>query len=43
MNKVVTSALAFGAGVAAYGIVRNNNVFSNRQIKRIGKRITKVF
>jgi hypothetical protein len=43
MNKMVTSALAIGAGVAAYSMMRNNNMMSGRQMKRIGKRISKVF
>ncbi|MGJ7921471.1 YrzQ family protein [Neobacillus sp. LXY-4] len=43
MNRMVTSALAIGAGVAAYSLMRNNNMMTNRQMKRIGKRITRMF
>lgn len=43
MNKVVSSALAISAGVAAYTMMRNNNMMSGRQMKRMGKRISKMF
>ncbi|WP_318508278.1 YrzQ family protein [Bacillus sp. T3] len=43
MNKVVTSALAIGAGVAAFSMMRNNNMMSNRQMKKIGRRISRMF
>ncbi|NMD70596.1 DUF3918 family protein [Bacillus sp. DNRA2] len=43
MNKVVSSALAIGAGMAAYKMMRNNNMVSGRQMKRVGKRISRMF
>jgi hypothetical protein len=43
MNKMVTSVLAVGAGMMAYNYARRNNMISNRQMKRIGKRISKAF
>ena len=43
MNKMVTSVLAVGAGMAAYGYARKNNMITNRQMKKIGKRINKMF
>ncbi len=43
MNKVVSSAIAVGAGMAAYSLMKNNNMMSSRQMKKIGKRISKVF
>lgn len=41
MNRVLTSALVFGAGMAAYGLAQKNNLMSERQMKKIQKRITK--
>jgi hypothetical protein len=41
MNKMMTSVLAVGAGVAAFGYARKNNMITNRQMKKIQKRITK--
>ncbi|AGK55025.1 hypothetical protein B1NLA3E_16405 [Bacillus sp. 1NLA3E] len=43
MNKVVSSALAIGAGMAAFNLMKNNNMMSTRQMKKIGKRISKAF
>ncbi|MDF2904564.1 MAG: hypothetical protein K0S25_2202 [Bacillus sp. (in: firmicutes)] len=43
MNRVVSSALAIGAGMAAYNLMKNNNMMSTRQMKKIGKRISKAF
>ncbi|TCJ04272.1 DUF3918 domain-containing protein [Cytobacillus praedii] len=41
MNRVLTSAIVFGAGMAAYGLVQKNILMSERQMKKIQKRITK--
>ncbi|MDZ5470878.1 YrzQ family protein (plasmid) [Bacillus sp. 31A1R] len=41
MRKMITSAIAFGAGMAAYNYMQKNNMMSNRQMKKIQKRITK--
>ncbi|WP_191269655.1 YrzQ family protein [Neobacillus kokaensis] len=39
MNKMITSMIAFGAGMAAYNMAQRNNLMSGRQIKRIQKRV----
>lgn len=41
MNRMLTSAIAFGAGMAAYNLVQRNNLMSGRQMKKLQKRITK--
>jgi hypothetical protein len=39
MNKMMTSAIAFGVGVAAYGIAQRNNMISGRQMKRMQRKV----
>jgi hypothetical protein len=39
MNKMLTSVLAFGAGMAAYNLAQRNDIMSNRQMKRWQKKI----
>ncbi|HJV17788.1 MAG TPA: YrzQ family protein [Bacillales bacterium] len=39
MNKMMTSVLAFGAGMAAYNLVQRNNLLSDRQMKQMQKKI----
>lgn len=34
MNKVMTSVIALGVGVAAYNIAQRNNMMSGRQMKK---------
>lgn len=41
MNKMITSALAVGVGMAAFGYARKNNMISNRQMRKIQRRIGK--
>ncbi|KAF0819302.1 MULTISPECIES: YrzQ family protein [Cytobacillus] len=41
MNKILTSAMMLGAGMAAYNYAQKNNMVSGRKMKRIQKRITK--
>lgn len=41
MNKMLTSVVAFGAGVAAYNFAQRNNMLSRRQMKKMQKKITK--
>jgi hypothetical protein len=43
MNKMLTSAVAFGAGMVAYNYAQKNNLVSNRQMRKMAKRITKMF
>lgn len=39
MNKMVTSMIAFGAGIAAYNVAQRNNLMSERQMKRMQRKI----
>lgn len=39
MNKMMTSALAFGVGIAAYNIAQRNNMISARQMKRMQRKV----
>jgi len=39
MNKVMTSVVALGVGVAAYGLTQRNNMMSGRQMKRIQRKV----
>jgi hypothetical protein len=43
MNKMLTSAIAIGAGMVAYNYARKNNMMTNRQMRKMTKRITKMF
>jgi len=43
MNKMLTSAIAVGAGMVAYNYARKNNLISNRQMRKMTKRITRMF
>ncbi|MDQ1001399.1 hypothetical protein QFZ28_001799 [Neobacillus niacini] len=39
MNKVMTSVVALGVGVAAYSVAQRNNMMSGRQMKRIQRKV----
>lgn len=39
MNKMMTSALFFGAGIAAYNLAQRNNMISARQMKRMQRKV----
>lgn len=39
MNKMMTTVLAFGAGMAAYNIAKRTNVMSNQTMKKWQKQI----
>ena len=39
MNKMMTSMIAFGAGMAAYNLAQRNNLMSGRQMKRIQRKV----
>ncbi|NRD75940.1 YrzQ family protein [Bacillus sp. BRMEA1] len=39
MNKLTTSVIAFGAGMAAYNLVQRSNLMSARNMKRMQKTI----
>lgn len=43
MNKVMTSVLAVGAGMAAYNYVQRNNLISGRQKRKLRKGIKSIF
>lgn len=43
MNRMITSVLAFGAGMAALTMAQRNNMMKPRQMRKLGKRITKMF
>jgi hypothetical protein len=43
MNKVMTSVLAVGAGMAAYNYVQKNNLISGRQKRKLRKGIKSIF
>jgi hypothetical protein len=43
MNKMLTSAIAFGAGMVAYNYAKKNNMMSGRQMRKMTKRMTKMF
>lgn len=38
---MLTSVIAVGAGMAAINYARKNNLFSNRQMKKMQRRVTK--
>ncbi|MEH7522523.1 DUF3918 family protein [Bacillus sp. JJ1503] len=40
---MITTAMAFGAGMAAYNLVQRNNLMSRRQMKKMQRRITRLF
>ncbi|MCQ6278203.1 YrzQ family protein [Bacillus sp. EB600] len=42
MNRMVSTALAFGAGVAAYNIAQRTNMLSNWQMRQWQKKIKRV-
>ncbi|WP_082193138.1 YrzQ family protein [Bacillus rubiinfantis] len=39
MNKMMTSMVAFGAGMAAYNLAQRNNWMSARQMKKIQRKV----
>lgn len=39
MNKVMTSVVAFGVGMAAYNMAKRNNMMSGRQMKRMSRKV----
>ena len=43
MNRMMTSVLAVGAGMVAYNYAKRNNVVSARNMKKMQRRITKMF
>jgi len=43
MNKMVTSAIAIGAGVVAFNYARRGNMMSGRGMRKMQKRIARMF
>ncbi|WP_449537080.1 YrzQ family protein [Ferdinandcohnia sp. Marseille-Q9671] len=43
MNRAMTSLITIGLGAAAYGVMSKTNVMSNRNMRKMRKRITKMF
>jgi hypothetical protein len=43
MGRMLTTALAFGAGVAAYNIAQRTNLMSSRQMKQMQKKVKRIF
>lgn len=41
LNKMLTSAIVLGAGVAAYNAAQKNNLISGRKMKKLQKRMAK--
>ncbi|MEW9049522.1 MAG: YrzQ family protein [Neobacillus sp.] len=39
MNKMMTSAIALGVGVAAYSMAQRNNMMSGRQMRRMTRKV----
>lgn len=39
MNRMMTSAIAFGAGIAAYNMMQRNNMISERRVKRMARKV----
>jgi hypothetical protein len=39
MNKLMTTMIAFGAGMAAYNVAQRNNMMSARNMKRMTKKV----
>ncbi|MBZ5749342.1 MULTISPECIES: YrzQ family protein [Metabacillus] len=43
MNRTLTSLVSLGIGAAAYHLARNTNMTSNRSMKKMRKRVMKMF
>ncbi|WP_081825319.1 YrzQ family protein [Bacillus sp. UNC41MFS5] len=39
MNKMMTTMIAFGAGMAAYNVAQRNNMMSTRNMKRMTRKV----
>lgn len=39
MNKMMTTVVAFGAGMAAYNLAQRNNVMSARNMKKMQRKV----
>ncbi|TXC90043.1 DUF3918 domain-containing protein [Metabacillus litoralis] len=43
MKRTVTSLMSLGLGAAAYHFARNSNMTNNRSMKKMKKRMMKIF
>jgi len=41
MNKVITSLIAFGAGMAAYNYAQKNDMMSGRKVKKMQRKLSR--
>lgn len=41
MNKVITSVIAFGAGMAAYNYAQKNDMMSGRKVKKMQRKLSR--
>ncbi|NHM30421.1 YrzQ family protein [Neobacillus terrae] len=41
MNKVITTVIAFGAGMAAYNYAQKNDMMSGRKVKKMQRKISR--
>lgn len=39
MNKMMTTMIAFGAGMAAYNLAQRNNFMSGRQMRKMQRKV----
>jgi hypothetical protein len=39
MNKMMTTMIVFGAGMAAYNVAQRNNMMSARNMKRMTRKV----
>lgn len=42
MNKMTTSMIAFGVGMAAYNLAQRNNMMSTRNMKKMQRKVKRV-
>ncbi|WP_445490239.1 YrzQ family protein [Niallia sp. 03133] len=43
MGKTLNTLIVFGAGMAAFNYMQKNNMISNKQMKKIQRRVMKAF
>ncbi|QNF26332.1 MULTISPECIES: YrzQ family protein [Metabacillus] len=43
MNRTVTSLVSIGVGAAAYYYARSSNMTNNRSMRKLRKRVSKMF
>ncbi|WP_090637723.1 DUF3918 family protein [Neobacillus massiliamazoniensis] len=43
MNRVMTSMIAIGAGIAAYNLAQRTNMITGRNMRRVQRRMMRAF